>query len=529
MYEEYLKHFDLHVSDDIKNFVEETLKDKEYLFVRNEYEPEPISNLKVKVQYGYCSHCRKEFKTGEYLKHNEVIICSNCGAEVNVKEIRYGKKCLRNDFCFYWFDKSIIDPQIVTCKGYYLSKEYDEDYKKPRYNYNLEAVYIFDTRNNKSVMLMKNIWQSDGWEKRSSIFDFTINSLGNAECYVSLESLETAVKDTVFQYSRYNSRYRSTSIIKYLNRFCKYPWIEQLEKMNFHQLVETLVQGTTMFNSINYKGKDIFKKLRLNRAEIKELNDTKMKDGSSLKEVLTPRALRMYQLNKKYGFKPSLHEVYRFSEMTRYTYLEIEKMISYVDINKMLKYSEKQYHMSESNYNFKASVITKWIDYIENCKKLNWSIINKSILYPKDLVKAHNHTTSLINAEKNKEIDKKIKKRLPGLKKKYFFKDKDFFIRPAESSEDLINEGGTLNHCVAVHYMKPYANKETDILMIRRIDNPTQPLVTVEVKEGRVKQAYGKNDTIPKKDVQKFIEKFKTEILEKINSSKKNKRKGKAA
>lgn len=299
--------------------------------------------------------------------------------------------------------------------------------------------------------------------------------------------------------------------------------------MNFHQLVETLVQGTTMFNSINYKGKDIFKKLRLNRAEIKELNDTKMKDGSSLKEVLTPRALRMYQLNKKYGFKPSLHEVYRFSEMTRYTYLEIEKMISYVDINKMLKYSEKQYHMSESNYNFKASVITKWIDYIENCKKLNWSIINKSILYPKDLVKAHNHTTSLINAEKNKEADQKIKRRLLGLKKKYFFKDKDFFIRPAESSEDLINEGGTLNHCVAVHYMKPYANKETDILMIRRIDNPTQPLVTVEVKEGRVKQAYGKNDTIPKKDVQKFIEKFKTEILEKINSSKKNKRKGKVA
>lgn len=74
MYEEYLKHFDLHVSDDIKIFVEETLKDKEYLFVRNENELELLSNQYEKIQYGYCSHCRSEYKTGEQLKHNELIV-----------------------------------------------------------------------------------------------------------------------------------------------------------------------------------------------------------------------------------------------------------------------------------------------------------------------------------------------------------------------------------------------------------------------------------------------------------------------
>lgn len=221
-----------------------------------------------------------------------------------------------------------------------------------------------------------------------------------------------------------------------------------------------------------------------------------------------------------------MHEMCRYSDSDG-----LNNLIKIAGTNKVIKYCEKQYnHFNKSNsYYNKASVISKWNDYLKNCEKLSWNIRDKSIIFPKDLVKAHNHTTSLINAEKNKEIDKKINKRLPGLKKKYFFKDKDFFIRPAESSEDLINEGGTLNHCVAVHYMKPYANKETDILMIRKIDNPTVPLVTMEIKNGQVKQAYGKNDTIPKKDVEKFIEKFKTEILEKINSSKKNKRKGKAA
>lgn len=525
MYEEYLKHFDLHVSDDIKNFVEETLKDKEYLFVRNEYEPEPISNLKVKVQYGYCSHCRKEFKTGEYLKHNEVIICSNCGAEIIVKNIGRGKKCLMNDFCFYWFDKSVLDPEIVTCKGYYFSKKYDEDYKNPKYEYNLNSLYVFNTKDNTSKMFKRNWYTVESWEERSSIFDFNINWLGNKLCYCSFESLDEAVKDTIFQYSNYKRRCGYKSIVRYLDAFNKYQWIEQLEKMGFDRLVETLENRWTTDYSINYRGKDIFKKLKLNRGEVKQLTNEQKRELDSF-------VLRIYQLNRDNGFNPSFVEAHEVYEMCRYSDSSgLNNLIKIVGTNKVIKYCEKQYNsFNESNsYYNKASVISKWNDYLKNCEKLNWSIRDKSILLPKNLVKAHNHTTSLINAEKNKEADQKIKRRLPGLKKKYFFKDKDFFIRPAESSEDLINEGGTLNHCVAVHYMKPYANKETDILMIRRIDNPTQPLVTVEVKEGRVKQAYGKNDTIPKKDVQKFIEKFKTEILEKINSSKKNKRKGKAA
>lgn len=524
MYEEYLKHFNLTISDEIRNFVEETLKDKEYLFVRNEYEPEPLSNEKVKVQYGYCSHCRKEFKTGEHLKHNEVIICPECGAEIAVKNIGYGKKCLMNDFCFYWFDKSIIDPDIVTCKGYYFSKEYDEDYKNPKYEYNLNSLYIFNTKNNTSNMFKRNWYTVKSWKMRSSIFDFNINWLGNKWCYCSFDSLETAVRDTMFQYSNYKSKCGYTSIVKYLDRFCKYPWIEQLEKMNFNQIVETLVDGTTTFNSINYKGKDIFKKLKLNRGEVKQLT------SMSLKEKLTPNALRIYQLNRDNGFKASFEEAVELDKITRYSTEDVYKFVKTIGTNKVIKYCNKQYtQFNNDSYFGKDSVISKWTDYLHNCKKLNWDITDKSILFPKDLVKAHNHTTSLINAEKNKELDKKIKRRLPGLKKKYFCKDNTFFIRPAESSEDLINEGGTLNHCVAVHYMKPYANKETDILMIRRIDNPTQPLVTVEVKNGEIRQAYGKNDTVPQKDVQEFIKKFKSEILENLKSNKKNKKKVKVA
>lgn len=524
MYEEYLKHFNLTISDEIRNFVEETLKDKEYLFVRNEYELEPLTGEKVKVQYGYCSHCRKEYKTEERLKHNEVITCPECGAEIVVKEIRYGKKCLMNDFCFYWFDKSLIDPNIVTCKGYYLVKEYDRDYKNPDYDYNLNALYIFDTNTGKSKMF-KSEWYSTNLVERSSVFDFNINSLANKWCFYSFKSLDAAVKDTIFQYSSYKNKCGHTSMVKYLDRFCKYQWIEQLEKMGFDTLVKALEINRQTDNAINYRGKDIFKKLKLDRGEVKGLTAKQKRNLESLE-------LRIYQINRDSGFKKSFKEAHEVYKLFRYyRYQDNMQLIKIAGTNRILKYCKKQYKEFNEDHSYwdKYSVVQKWNDYLKNCEKLGWNIKDKSILFPKNLVKVHNHTTSLINAEKNKEMDKKIKKRLPGMKKKYFFKNDTLFIRPAESSEDLINEGGTLNHCVAVHYTKPYAEGRTDILFIRRIDNPTQPLVTVEVKDGEVRQAYGKNDTIPKKDVQEFIEKFKLEILGKFKSNKKNKKKVKVA
>lgn len=524
MYEEYLKHFDLSITDDMRNFVKETLKNSEYLFVRNENKYDPLSNEKVKVQCCYCSHCGKEYKTGYHLKHNEVIVCPECGAEIAVKDIRYGKKCLRNDFCFYWFDKSIVNPKVVTCKGYYFSKEYYKDYKNPHYEYSIQALYIFDTETNKSIMLKHNYWE-DKYEERASVFDFNINWLGNKWCYLAEESLDSAVKDTIFQYSNYKSKCGHTSIVRYLDAFNKYPWIEQLEKMGFHSLVKTLENGWSTDYAINYRGKDIFKNLKLNRAEVKQLTDEQKRNLDSFE-------LRIYQLNRNNGFKKSFQEAHEVSKLLNYSYLDgLIRLVKMVGTNKLLKYCKRQfkYFNKNNSYYDKSSVIGKWDDYLKNCEELQWDIKDKSILYPKDLAKAHNHTTKLIRVQKNKDIDSKIAKRVEGLKEKYFFKDNTFFIRPAQNSEDLINEGGTLNHCVAVHYMKPYANKETDILMIRRIDNPTQPLVTVEVKNGEVRQAYGKNDTRPKKDVLEFIEKFKTEILENLKNNKKKNKKGKAA
>lgn len=514
MYEEYLKHFNFSVGKDIKKFVEGIFKNKEYLFVRNDIEKDYMTSIPRKVQYGYCSHCKNEFKLEGNTSHNEVGICDSCGAELQVKEVRYGKKKLMNEACFYWFEKSILDPNVVTCKGYYVSKDYDKDYKNPDYDFSLQAIYVFDTSNKESKMLIKNCWYSHGWDERASIFNFNQGWLANKWCYCSFNSLDIAVKDTMFQYSNYKNYCGTHDIIKYLGIMNKYPWIEQLEKIGFKRIAEARIWGhEIMHNCLNYQGKDIFKKLRLNKRDVKEIRESNIE--------ITTQILRFYQLDRKHNTKTKISEIVEFNNTYGWDYAASSTVLKLTNVNKAMGYIEKQFKVfNEDCYNSRSNVLSTWRDYIEDCKKLCRDLSNKDILFPQNLHKAHQGTIKLVKVEGDKRIDKKIEKRLDKLKDMYFFKDKTFLIRPAESSQDLIKEGDKLNHCVAKNYTITYASGKTDILFIRRVDSPDVPLVTVEVKDGRIIQAHRRNNKQPNEDEQKFIDKFKNKILSKLNSKK---------
>lgn len=513
MYEEYLKHFSFNVSEDMKKFVEDIFKNKEYLFVRNDIERDYMTSFPRKVQYGYCSHCKNEYQIEGNIIHGEVGICDSCGAELQAKEVRYGKKKLRNEACFYWFGKSILDPNVVTCKGYYVSKDYDKDYKNPDYDFSLQAIYIFDANNQKSKMLTKSYWGTDNWDERASIFDFNNGWLANKWFHCSFDSLDLSVKDTVFKYSNYREYCGKRSIVKYLGRFNEFPWVEQLTKIGFSKIADDFIWKENMHNCLNYKGKDIFKKLRLNKREVKDIRESNVE--------LTPKILRFYQLDKKHDSKSDIKKVRVFNNAYGWDYAVASVVLRLTSINKAMRYMSKQFKEFNDNcYSHKDSVINTWRDYIEACKKLCRDINNKDILFPKDLHKAHQNTIKLVKVEGDKRLDRKIEKRLEKLKDMYSFKDKDFLIRPAESSQDLIKEGDTLKHCVAKNYSIPYANGKTDILFLRRINSPNDPLVTIEVKEGQIVQSYGKNNKNPKEDEQKFIDKFKNKILSKLKSKK---------
>lgn len=498
MYEEYLNHISEDVTEEIKEFVKnEVFGDSEYLFV---------TRVNKKNQ-GYCSKCNNEFYI-QYAHHNEKDICPKCGANLTIKLSGYGRKSCRNEACFYYFEKSIIDPDVIVCKGYYVTKDYTLDYKKTKEIYELCAIYIFGDK--ESIMLKSNWGYS--WEKRSSIFDFNQGWLAPKMCYCSYESIKKAIKGTRFEYIPYEIFQGHYSIVKLFKEYAKYPWIEQISKIGFEDIVKDKLEGHHMYNCLNYKGKDIYKILKLSRRDVKDIKESG--------EYISPLFLSLYQLQIKDKSRLTPSEIKYMEHYYGYNYGKLKNILKYTTMKKALRYMKKQHEKYKKNFYSRDSVVTTWSDYIDDCVNLGMDLGAENVLYPKDVHTAHQNTIKQIKIKENREHDLKIQNRLKTLQK-YCFQYKNLIIRPAASTKELIDEGAALSHCVATHYIKGYVEGSTDLLVIRKENEPNKPYYTVEVKNNIIRQIHGKNNCLPNEEIEEFIEAFKREKLNNKKSKKK--------
>ena len=82
----------------------------------------------------------------------------------------------------------------------------------------------------------------------------------------------------------------------------------------------------------------------------------------------------------------------------------------------------------------------------------------------------------------------------------------DFFIRSVKSVADLQDEAKQQHSCVFEAYGEKVATGETMIFFMRSKESPEKSLVTVELGNGTIKQAYlGKNRTVTNKAQLNFL------------------------
>ena len=504
------EHFVDYITDDIERYVtDEVMQESRYIFITKEermLQDCVGGHKKEKVYKAYCTHCKKEYEIdpGEikYYRQNSRCYCEECATAARTKFTRYSRSKLIDTGCFVTFQKSPIDEKIVVARGYYVERDYTGDYRKVVTKYT-ETSRILLT-DNESIRISRN-WYSKEWYPNKNYVSYK-NGFNNYYWYFDEKSLEKAIVNTKLQYSQYN-HYTNRwyyDPVKYLFRFCEYPIIEKLEKMGFYQLSETIAMGCSCERQVNFKRQDdVFKFLKLNRAEVKELREEGIDPG--------PKFLKMYRLCKK--DKLSINETRRFYETgINIDYYAI--IFKYQSIKKAWNYLNKRTRGSNYEWNM-------YKDYLENCEKLNLNLKEELILHPKDLKARHDALIKKVRVEKDKKLDKKIKNRLPALKKKYTYKNNKYLIRPAESANDVFIEGTTLSHCVYTNYLKPYAEGETDILFVRKIGEEDKPYFTMEVKYNSVMQFYGKGDCRPNKEMNKFKKEFEEKVLKKYKKNKK--------
>lgn len=201
--------------------------------------------------------------------------------------------------------------------------------------------------------------------------------------------------------------------------------------------------------------------------------------------------------------------------------LEILSKVKIKDIN-IIKYLNKFGYLLDKilkyckpidlyKYKLNPKNIHEYIDYLEFAQKLGFDIKDKKVLYPKNLKQKHDEYMNQIEFNKNKKIDKLIKKRYKKILKNQYA-TKKYIILPANSINSLIDESKQQNNCVRT-YAERIANNQCDIYFMRLIDSQDKSLVTVEVRNNKIVQKRTKNNCITTDDQNKFLNLWEKKIL----------------
>lgn len=191
----------------------------------------------------------------------------------------------------------------------------------------------------------------------------------------------------------------------------------------------------------------------------------------------------------------------------------INTIIEYnLDIDRFVKYlyKLKNYEHTEIDW-----VCRNYSDYLRAEKTLRGGKLSKMDKYPSNLVQMHHNTTQILaNLEKEKL---KIQNEMEKAKEKELYAEhshlsynppmEDYCIIVPEDSDDIINEGMNMNHCVG-SYVGRIRDGETFIVFMRRKGNKDKSYVTVEIRKGRVFMALGKNNRGLMDDEKRFLKKY---------------------
>ncbi|MEG0133516.1 MAG: PcfJ domain-containing protein [Clostridium sp.] len=446
---------------------------------------------------GYCTHCKTNVEV-EHPKHNKRGVCPKCENNITFKVL--GKSKYVRDY-----GQAAIMQKVgerIVIRDFTIEKRYDGDYEKPIIFHN-ELKRVFVDKSVETKIYEYAEFKQTGsrrWCNNEHRFSFSHQSLydRNLDMLLDTEYRYSAIRE----YATHEPGYKF-SVHGYIQTYKKLPMIEYFVKLKLYRLAGDLINNGwyNVKNILDVKGKKLDVILGVNKAYISMLqrlnaniNELKMLQDSIAKDI------KITEEHIKY---------IGIQDIRWHIMLEVIQR-KYASVNKTLKYLQQQVKPG-----FVArDLLIEYRDYIENCEKLNYDLNNEFILFPKDLIKAHNKLSDLVVEQKNKTYDKAIKKMYTKLTKMYGWEWKDYKVMAPSSSMRIVHEGQALHHCVGT-YLDRIKDKKTVVLFLRKKSDLENSFYTIEVKDGEVIQCRGMHNKSYNEDpeVKKVIEKFKRHRL----------------
>jgi len=171
------------------------------------------------------------------------------------------------------------------------------------------------------------------------------------------------------------------------------------------------------------------------------------------------------------------------------TVMEIYTNYDYKNLKKLLLYLVRDTRINQG-ISSPSTASTLLRDYLRMMKDMSLHAEK----YPKSLKKDHDIATmnykSLLDNHKKELFAKTV------VQEEYtafeYHGERYSVIKPL-GTDDLVNEGTQLSHCVA-SYINDVCFKRCQILFMRDAESLNKPLVTIEVRNGKVRQARGQSN-----------------------------------
>lgn len=145
-------------------------------------------------------------------------------------------------------------------------------------------------------------------------------------------------------------------------------------------------------------------------------------------------------------------------------------------------------------------------DYLRCEFELKQGSLSRMVKYPKNF-RTEFHKVQEEYSARKESIDRAHFRAKSEEFSDLLYENDEYIIRIPEEPVEIEEEAIVLEHCVR-SYIKPMTQGRTLILFLRNKSEPKTPFVTLEVKNGVLKQAYGANDSKPDENALKFLKEW---------------------
>ena len=472
-----------------------------------------------------CSRCRRAGRM-DYLPrtitmaeqcildghHNDKALCPWCGKEVTLKEMRYLGR--RVSLCEYHLVVFLDERDgAIFAQCFWTMKDYRRELTDPPLFMQTKAIRfeigrvtewvayeggvskrVVEGRYGRSSCITEP-FTNDAWHPMGlSYLPYTVfgrEAIGRSEAY------------RYCQYHRMKTVYEKDSVMmRYLAIYSIYPRLtEMLMKSGMAELVKDLIyEKKKNARVLCWEAPDTRSAFSLDGQEMRAFRDAKV----------SPYVIGDYKALKRAGIRT---EFSRLKEIGIYGHSIFYHELIQVAVSDRIRPERIHRYLlkHEKECNGRGNAWYAWRDYHRMAKELGYDLDEASVLFPKDLKRRHDEATAEINLRKERtkrEQEKaalaRAKKNMAARRKKYNFTMGGYFIRIAETREEIRREGRTLQHCVGGYAERHIANKTT-ILFLRREATPEASLYTVEMDGDQLRQIHGYRNSWPQKDMEWFL------------------------